>query len=293
MKNIIYQYWKGDLKPGVLYSTKLMKEYADKIGAEYRFDHNIEIASKTCNVPIYYEPANPLVDESFDEYDNVALVDIDVFPVEGLEENIFEHLDGEDMGICTEPKQPRYRQIFNVAGITNANDIKWAKVLKEKWNIDYSYDAKDRPMVYNTGVVVISKNGLKKIKEQWPSFQEYIDVMVQNSFPRFYTFFQDYFSAFIHMEGFEFKRMHNGWNSYMHKVGSHPNAKVGDTRTEESKLVHIMFRTADDWPEEALWRVANRPIEEWNLPVNEGWPNDAPQPTNSSSSLIDQLKAIQ
>ena len=54
-----------------------------------------------------------------------------------------------------------------------------------------------------------------------------------------------------------------------------------------------MFRTADDWPEEALWRVANRPIEEWNLPVNEGWPNDAPQPVNSSSSLVDQLKAIQ
>ena len=29
MKNIIYQYWQGNLKPGVIYSTKLMKEYAD------------------------------------------------------------------------------------------------------------------------------------------------------------------------------------------------------------------------------------------------------------------------
>ena len=74
VRNIIYQYWQGDLKPGVKYSTKLMKEYADRIGAEYRFDHNIQIASKTVNVPIYYEPANPLVDPSFDEYDNVALV---------------------------------------------------------------------------------------------------------------------------------------------------------------------------------------------------------------------------
>ena len=69
MKNIIYQYWQGNLKPGVIYSTKLMKEYADRIGAEYRFDHNIQIASKTVNVPIYDDPANPLVDPSFDEYD--------------------------------------------------------------------------------------------------------------------------------------------------------------------------------------------------------------------------------
>ena len=60
MGNIIYQYWKGPMKPGVVASTRLMKEYADRIGAEYRFDHNIEIASKTVNVPIYYEPANPL-----------------------------------------------------------------------------------------------------------------------------------------------------------------------------------------------------------------------------------------
>ena len=174
MNNIIYQYWKGPLKPGVLTSTKLMKEYSEVINCEYRFDHNIEIASKTCSVPIYYEPANPLVDEAFDKYDNVALVDIDVFPVEKLKENIFENLNEEDAGICTEPNQPYYRQIYNVAGITSANDSKWTKVLKDNWNIEYSYDEKNRPMVYNTGVVVISKRGLQKIKSSWPSFQEYI-----------------------------------------------------------------------------------------------------------------------
>ena len=85
MKNMIYQYWQGNLKPGVIYSTELMKKYADKIGAEYRFDHNKNIAGKKVNVPIYYEPANPLVDDSFDEYDNVALIDIDVYPKDNLE----------------------------------------------------------------------------------------------------------------------------------------------------------------------------------------------------------------
>jgi hypothetical protein len=272
MRNLIYQYWKGPLKPGVLASTKLMKEYADRIGAEYRFDHNVTIASKTVNIDIYYEPANPLIDPSFDVYDKVALVDIDVFPVEGLNKSLFDQIKGEDAGICTEPLQPRLRQVYNVAGITSEADKRWAEVLKAHWGIDYSYDEENRPLVYNTGVVVLSKKGIQKIRETWPSFQEYVNAM--QGFPRFYSFFQDYFSAFIHHKDFKFKAMNNGWNSYMHKLGSHPNASVSDTRTKDTKLVHIMFRTADDWPEDALWRITNRPIEEWNLPVNKNWPND-------------------
>lgn len=274
MKNIIYQYWKGPMKPGVLASTKAMKAYADRIGAEYRFDHNIEIASKTVDVPIYYEPANPLVDKSFDDYDNVMLVDIDVFPVEGLRENIFDELTDEDAGICDEPMQPHFRQIYNVAGINNEADNRWCRLLKQTWNIDYSYDEKKRPKVYNTGVVIISKKGLAKIKKEWPKFQEYVNVVRNAGFPRFYVFFQDYFSAFIHMQGFKFKSLNNGWNSYMHKLGSHPNATVNDTRTEETKLVHIMFRTADDWSAESLWQITNLPREQWQLPVNKNWPND-------------------
>ena len=277
MRNIIYQYWQGDMKPGVIESTRLIKEYADKIGAEYRFDHNITIAGKTVNVPIYYEPANPLIDESFDEYDNVALVDIDVFPVENLEEDIFAELNGEDAGICTEPMQPTFREIYNVAGITNENDIRWTQLLKHAWGIDYSYSNngyKDRPKVFNTGVVIISKNGLKKIKATWPSFQEYVNQTGSNGFPKFYRLFQDYFSAFIHKKGFKFKELPNSWNCYMHKLGSHPNATINDTRPENAKLVHIMFRTADDWPAKALWEITNKPVSEWNLPVNKEWPND-------------------
>ena len=276
MKNIIYQYWKGDLKPGVVYSTELIKEYAERIGADYRFDHNKTIAGKVCSIPIYYEPANPLVDPYFDEYDNVALIDIDVFPVENLNENLFDQLNGEDAGICTEPEQPFFRSTMDVAGITYLNDMRWTRYLKDKWNVKYSYDEKNRPMVYNTGVVVISKEGLKKMKTQWPSFQEYVNGIQTIRMPRFYYLFQDYFSAFIHMDGFKFKKMHNGWNSYMHKLRSHPNATINDTRTEDTKLVHIMFRTADDWPRETLWAITNSPLEEGRktVPVWKEWPND-------------------
>lgn len=275
MKNIIYQYWKGPLKSGVLYSTRLMKEYAERIGADYRFDHNIEIASKLVDIAIYYEPANPLVDKTFDDYDNVALVDIDVFPVDGLSHNIFEAIGSADAAICTEPEQPYFRSIYNVAGINFENDKRWASILKQTWNVDYSFDTSQRPLVFNTGVVILSKNGIKKIRSTWPSFQEYVNVMRKSKLPNFYNLFQDYFSAFIHKQDFKFVNLDNGWNSYVHKLGSHPTAKVNDTRTSNTKLVHVMFRTADDWPEDALWRVTNLPVLEWKLPVHKNWPNDA------------------
>ena len=288
MKNIIYQYWKGDMKPGVEYSCKLMKEYADRIGAEYKFDFNTTIAGQVVNVPIYYEPANPLVDDSFDEYDNVMLCDVDVFPTEGLSDNIFDLLDGEDAGICTEPKQPYFRTIYNSGGINSQIDKQWADRCKRHWGVEYLVDDKKRPEVFNTGVVVISKAGLAKMKSEWPTFQEYVDQM--DGFPKFYRLFQDYFSAFIHLPGFNLKRLPNEWNCYMHKVGSHPNAEIGDNRPDNAKLVHIMFRTADDWPTDVLWRITNKPIAEWNLPLHKEWPND-PAP-KSSNSLVDALAAI-
>lgn len=277
MKNIIYQYWKGPLKPGIITSTKLMEQYANKIGADYRFDHNIEIASKTVDIPIYYEPANPIIDRSFDAYDNVALVDIDVFPIEGLLENIFDHIGTADAAICTEPEQPYFRSIYNVAGINTDNDRRWVAILKQNWNINYSYDDKQRPLVYNTGVVILSKSGLTKIRETWPSFQDYVNVIRKSKLPNFYNLFQDYFSAFIHKDNFNFVKLDNGWNSYVHKLGSYPSASINDTRTSTTKLVHVMFRTADDWSEESLWSVTNKPVSEWKLSVPKDWPNEAPK----------------
>ena len=67
--------------------------------------------------------------------------------------------------------------LLNNVDLIKKNKLLARKQVEEKWNIKYSYDNKKRPMVYNTGVVVISKKGLQKMKKSWPSFQEYIDVI--------------------------------------------------------------------------------------------------------------------
>ena len=46
MKNLIYQVWAGDMRPGCKYSERLFREYAERIGADYRLDLSPNIASK-------------------------------------------------------------------------------------------------------------------------------------------------------------------------------------------------------------------------------------------------------
>ena len=74
MKNLIYQVWAGELRSGCKHSSKLMKAYADKIGADYRLDLSPNIASKLVHRDgDYYESINPIHDHTFLEYDNVQV----------------------------------------------------------------------------------------------------------------------------------------------------------------------------------------------------------------------------
>ena len=87
MKNLIYQVWCGTLSEEAKVSSKLMKQYADRIGAEYLLHMNPNIASKRVDSDgPYWEWLNPVIDDSFLEYDNVLVTDLDVFPVENLNE---------------------------------------------------------------------------------------------------------------------------------------------------------------------------------------------------------------
>ena len=89
-KNLIYQVWAGDMRPGCKYSEKLFRNYAKSINADYRLDLSPNIASKHVSGKdgMYFEWLNPMIDDSFLEYDKVCVVDLDVFPVNNLTNNI-------------------------------------------------------------------------------------------------------------------------------------------------------------------------------------------------------------
>ena len=268
-KNLIYQVWAGSLSEEAKVSSKLMKEYADRIGAEYLLDLNPNIASKMCDVPMYFEWLNPILDDRFLKYNKVLSVDLDVFPVKNLKEDIFKE-DVGDIGACTEPFQGKLRASVTIGGhINRENDEKWASVVKQNWGIILPRDQDYNLKVYNAGMVVFTKEGIKKAKN-WMPFQEYINFMRNKGFGRFYTVDQNYFHLMVCANSdIDFKEMHNGWNSQIHYVRGPLSitGKINDERKIDTKFVHVLM-TGLKWNEQSLYEIVNLPQSKWTFEYN-------------------------
>lgn len=248
------------MRSGVVASRENIQAYAARIGAEYRYDENPNIAGKACDVPMYFEWLNPLLDRSFDGYDRIAVLDMDVYAVDGLSENIFDEPIA-DVGICTEPFQPTYRKTLK-GHICAENDERWSKAVKKFCGVDLPRIDGDLK-IYNAGMVVFARGSIRK-SIKFASFQSYIDAMRSAGLPRFYTVDQNYFHAMM-CKHLDYTEMHNGWNSYIHYTGDGNPRAVNDSRTADTKLVHIQLRGADDFDAAKLWRITNRPRDEWKI----------------------------
>lgn len=102
--NIILQHFDGDLRPLDEKSIENIMAYADMVGAEYRL-----IRGK----PFRKHLTSPcqkvyMLDKEFDEYDQVLMLDIDMFAPIGMEENIFE-LEG--VGLYADVQKMLHRKI--------------------------------------------------------------------------------------------------------------------------------------------------------------------------------------
>ena len=90
MKNLIYQYWDGAVRNSVHAGVNAMKAYASRIGADYIFEDNPKYIHdrRFGNYSPHYGAFKPVFESPYNEYDNVLFADTDVFPVNGLKENI-------------------------------------------------------------------------------------------------------------------------------------------------------------------------------------------------------------
>lgn len=85
MKNIILQHFDGELRPLDKLSMKNIQAYAEMVGAEYKL-----IVGK----PFRQHLTAPcqkvyMIDEVWDKYNDVLMLDIDMFAPKGMTENIF------------------------------------------------------------------------------------------------------------------------------------------------------------------------------------------------------------
>lgn len=102
--NIILQHFDGDLRPLDEKSVENITAYADMVGADYRL-----IRGK----PFRKHLTSPcqkvhMLHEEFDSYDQVLMLDIDMFAPKGMTENIFE-LEG--VGLYADVQKMLHRKI--------------------------------------------------------------------------------------------------------------------------------------------------------------------------------------
>lgn len=272
MKKLIYQVWSGTMRPIEEHSSKVFKEYAERIGADYRLDENPGIASKNTDVPNYYEKLNMLFDDAFLEYDRVLYVDLDVFPVAGCDEDVFHALrDHEDLGVCQEPIQPKLRTTVALGGgIDSQNDERFAKLVKENYGTDLPRNSYNLLKVYNSGMMLWSRQGIMKARDKFDKIQNYVNIMRRANMPRFYHLDQNYVHAMM-CTHLDYQEMRKGWNCYVHYVRG-PTAYdytkgINDGRSTgfdgKTKFVHIQLSGSGDMNADQLDTIVNRPIEEW------------------------------
>jgi len=107
VKNIILQHWTGELGELEKLSQENIKKYAKFCGAEYQLvqgDVFMEGLTSPCQ-KMY------MLDEKWDEYDIVVMLDIDMFTRKGLTENIFTDVKG--IGMYADVQKSLHKKIHN------------------------------------------------------------------------------------------------------------------------------------------------------------------------------------
>lgn len=272
MKALIYQYWDGNVKESARIGARVMAKYAERIGADHLFEENPQWAARfkptLGNAYRYYGCFRPVFDEQFDDYDAVLFCDTDVFPIDGLEENIFDEIGDNHLGICTEPFQPKQR-LITTGRITSQQDELWAKTVENKYNFKVPRTEDGLVEVYNTGVVLYSREGIEYARKNWPGFKDYINTVKRVPLDSFYHVDQPYLHCVMFASGMRVLELNNGWNSYIHGTRDihHKGRRILDWRDESTKFVHCQFPGADDLDEETLLRIVNRPRSEWGYDI--------------------------
>ena len=269
MRNLIYQVYGGKMGGPEKHSSRLLTEYAVRIGAEYRLDIDKPVASKTCDVEYYFEWLNFMLDDTFLEYDNLLIIDMDIYPVDNLTKDIFKDFieTGKEFGVCTEPFQGKMRKSVTVGGGINAeNDEKWNKVVAKRYGKQMPRDANGDLIAYNAGMVLVSKAGVLKARNKFEKFQTYISAMRNAGLPRFYTVDQNYFHCQMVIHG-DYAELDNGWNGYIHYVRGPLGeiTPIHDGRTDKPKFVHIQLSGGSNYNNDKIDRITNLQIDGWLL----------------------------
>ena len=119
MKNIILQHFDGELRELDELSMGNIKDYAEMVGADYQLVKGRPFRkhlTSPCQKVI-------LLDEKWDGYDQVLMLDIDMFAPKGMNDNVFEE---QGIGLYEDTQKRLHNKIAHIYPmIANINTPYW------------------------------------------------------------------------------------------------------------------------------------------------------------------------
>lgn len=295
-KNLIYQYWKvadgsrlGTHGNELPYTERvcipLVKKYAERIGADYRFDADpsFAVASDKWStwVSKYYNCFEPCFNpEVYQDYDNILYVDCDIGIPFFINDNIFED-QGQyfDIAICREREQEWTRRKQSIDGLSKEynrfrantpdslrevhyySDEKWIELVEKALNTKIRRNEHGLKKLYNSGVVLYTQHGMQKARDKWLPFEEYLDVVEPMRPTDYYLADQEYLNAMIHKSDMVVQEMSEDWNARVCNYGP-----LYDCRTPTSKFIHVQVEMGCQKCQEQKMRTIlseQRPYDPW------------------------------
>lgn len=252
--DLIYQCWNGpELPAAAQFSHECFQAYAELISADYSFDHNERYTGKHCR---YFDMLRPVLDPTFDAYRTVCVADLDVYPVDGLAESIFDE-PVRDLAMAEEPDARRFRDVPIVPHITTALDERWAALFPEA-----TLPRNEQGLrVFNSGVVLFSRDGRRHIRNSMWSIGVY--QRKTRHLPGFYQWDQMFLHSQTFVHGWDFTELPVEWNRQVHNLCDTDGKlleEVYDKRTKDTKMVHVQMRGANNWSAERIREVVNAPV---------------------------------
>jgi len=265
MKTLIYQYWLGKGGVGVKAGIENMRAYAKMVGSDYKFTKNPTYMGK--NINYFYHALEPIYNPQFyEKYDKILYIDTDIFAVDGLKESIFD-VDIGHIATCRE----RHKEISHLTTkgpINKKEDEKWNTAMVKEYKKEMPRNEAGNLKIYNAGLVLYSQEGLNRAREKYTPFRDYMYFCRKHRLEAFYYDDQNYLQCMYQTANIDLTELDSGWNSFVH-YGEHIDKTkprpIVDTRTENTKFVHIQMKNTRDKPTEWHHTVTNKPVTDWKL----------------------------
>jgi hypothetical protein len=188
MKNLIFQYHldhpvkeynKIYAESGKISSSRFRK-YAELIGAEYEFATEptyVTVGEYPRGEELYFEWFRLIYDEKYEEYDNILFVDHDIIPNTTM--NIFDHIEGDINGVY-ESEWETWAPWDNFSKYADRTKDDVVELYRKMERMNYPIVNIYEPtpsimMIVNTGVLVLTKEGRKMLRENLGDWKKYVD----------------------------------------------------------------------------------------------------------------------